>query len=63
MDTSVIDQAKVDAFTMRAIGDIASAYSGIMVNLGSKLGLYKALVGAGPSSAREVAARAGCAER
>lgn len=63
MDTSVIDQAKADAFAMRAIGDIASAYSGIMVNLGSKLGLYKALVGAGPSSAREVAARAGCAER
>src|SRR5690606_23119097 len=28
-----------------------------------KLGLYKAMAGAGPLSARQVAARAGCAER
>jgi SAM-dependent methyltransferase len=34
-----------------------------MVSLGSKLGLYKAMAGAGPLSAGEVAARAGCAER
>jgi SAM-dependent methyltransferase len=34
-----------------------------MVSLGSKLGLYKAMAGAGPLSARELAARAGCAER
>ena len=34
-----------------------------MVSLGSKLGLYKAMAGAGPLSATELAARAGCAER
>jgi SAM-dependent methyltransferase len=34
-----------------------------MVSLGSMLGLYKALAGAGPSSAKEVAARTSCAER
>lgn len=34
-----------------------------MVSLGSKLGLYKAMAGAGPISAKELAARTGCAER
>ena len=63
MDTPVIDQTKLEAFAMRAVGDIAAAYTGVMVSLGSKLGLYKAMAGAGPSSAKEVARRAGCAER
>jgi ubiquinone/menaquinone biosynthesis C-methylase UbiE len=63
MDAPVIDQARLESFVMRAVGDIASAYSGMMVNLGSKLGLYKAMAGAGPLSAKELAARAGCAER
>lgn len=58
-----INQEKLETFAMRAVGDIASAYTGIMVSLGSKLGLYKAMSGAGPLSANEVAARAGCAER
>jgi len=34
-----------------------------MISLGTKLGLYKALAGAGPLSAKELARRAGCAER
>jgi 2-polyprenyl-3-methyl-5-hydroxy-6-metoxy-1,4-benzoquinol methylase len=34
-----------------------------MVSLGSKLGLYKAMSGAGPITSRQLAARAGCAER
>lgn len=63
MDTPVIDQAKLDAFVARAIGDLSAGYTGVMVSLGSKLGLYKALAGAGPLSARELAQRAGCAER
>lgn len=63
MDTPVIDQAKLDAFVMRAVGDLSTGYTGVMVSLGAKLGLYKALAGAGPLSAREVAQRAGCAER
>lgn len=54
---------KLMAFAMRTITDISAAYIGVMVSLGSKLGLYKAMAGAGPLSAREVAARAGCADR
>lgn len=63
MHTRVMDQTKVEAFFARAIGDLSAAYGGVMVSLGNKLGLYKAMAGAGPLSAREVAQRAGCAER
>jgi len=63
VEATAIDQAKLEAFAARAISDIAAAYGGVMVSLGSKLGLYKAMAGAGPLSARQVAARAGCAER
>jgi len=63
MTTGSINQEKLETFAMRAVGDIASAYTGIMVSLGSKLGLYKAMSGAGPLSAREVASRANCVER
>jgi hypothetical protein len=63
METTTIDMAQVEAFAMRAIGDATAGYTGVMVSLGHKLGLYKAMAGAGPLSAGEVAQRAGCAER
>jgi SAM-dependent methyltransferase len=63
LDKPMINQAKLEAFTMRAIGDLTAGYTGVMVSLGSKLGLYRALAAAGPLSAKEVAKRAGCAER
>jgi len=63
MNTHAIDQSKLEAFVNRAVDDIASAYGGVMVSLGHKLGLYKSLAGAGPLSAKELATRSGCAER
>src|SRR5262245_54237068 len=63
MDAPVIDRTKLDAFLARAVGDLSAGYGGVMISLGNKLGLYKAMAGAGPISARELAARAGCAER
>lgn len=63
MDTPVIDPAKVEAFATRAVADVTAGYTGVMVSLGHKLGLYKALAGAGPTSAKELARRTGCAER
>lgn len=63
MDTVAIDQSRLEAFVGHAVGDLTGAYVGVMVSLGSKLGLYKAMAGAGPLSARELARRAGCAER
>ena len=63
MDAPVIDRTKLDAFVMRAVGDLSAGYGGVMVSLGAKLGLYKAMASAGPLSANELAARAGCAAR
>jgi SAM-dependent methyltransferase len=63
METLTIDAAKLETFVMRAIGDVTAGYAGVMVSLGAKLGLYKAMAGVGPVSAKELAARAGCAER
>lgn len=63
MNARVPEQAKLDAFVFKALNDIAGAYGGFMVSLGAKLGLYKAMAGAGPLSPRELAARSGCNER
>lgn len=58
-----IDQHALDAFVERAVNDLAASYGGVMVSLGHRLGLYKAMCGAGPLIVREVAQRAGCDER
>ena len=63
MDAPVIDRTKLESFLVRAVGDLSAGYGGVMVSLGSKLGLYKAMAGAGPISSKELAARTGCAER
>jgi SAM-dependent methyltransferase len=58
-----IDEQKLNDLVGMAIGDLSSAHGGIMIDVGHKLGLYKAMAGAGPLSASEVAKRSGCAER
>lgn len=63
MNALVIDQTKLESCVMRAIEDLSAGYGGVLVSLGSKLGLYKHMAGAGPISSRELAVRAGCAER
>ncbi|MBK8160325.1 MAG: methyltransferase domain-containing protein [Rhodospirillaceae bacterium] len=66
MDTvqpNAIDPTKLNALIGRMVGDLSAGYGGVMVSLGHRLGLYQAMAGAGPLNAREVAARANCAER
>lgn len=58
-----IDDAKLQAFVGRALTDLSAGHAGVLVSLGRRLGLYRALAGAGPLSSQEVAHRAGCAER
>jgi SAM-dependent methyltransferase len=62
-EPNALDPAKLDGFVNRALGDIAAAYGGVMISLGHKLGLYRALWGAGPLSSCELSARTGCAGR
>lgn len=52
-----------EIFFDRVVSDLAASYTGVMVTLGSKLGLYEALAGAGPVGSEELAQRTGCAER
>jgi SAM-dependent methyltransferase len=61
--SKTIDSTKLDALVGRAVADLSAGYGGVMVSLGNRLGLYRAMAGAGPLSAREVASRAHCAER
>jgi SAM-dependent methyltransferase len=63
MSEAGIDMGKLEAFMGLAVTDMAAAISAPLVLMGLKLGLYKAMAGAGPLSSAEVAARAGCDER
>jgi len=58
-----IDQARLDEFVGKAIGDLGSALTAALVVIGDKLGLYKALAQAGPLAPAELAARTGTTER
>ncbi|MCB1914850.1 MAG: methyltransferase domain-containing protein [Rhodocyclaceae bacterium] len=58
-----IDQDVLDAHVARLFADLSAGYGGVMVSIGTRLGLYAAMAGQGAPSAPEVAARAGCAER
>jgi SAM-dependent methyltransferase len=58
-----VNQQTLDALFGELFKELSAGYGGVMVSIGDKLGLYKALAGAGPISARDVAKRAGCAER
>ncbi len=58
-----IDRQKLDSLVGRLFSDLSAGYGGVMVSLGDKLGLYRAMAGAGPLSSHELAKRAGCNER
>ena len=63
MAGSELDEAKLQAFIERVVGDVAATAHAATVVLGDKLGLYKALAEGGPQTAKEVATRAGCYPR
>lgn len=58
-----IDQAKLHAFVGQVVTDVAATFTAGLVVIGERLGLYKAMAGAGPLSSAELAARTGTAER
>lgn len=63
MSVQGIDEAKLEAFMGQAVVDMGAAISAPMAIIGDKLGLYRAMAGAGALSSQEVADRAGAAER
>ena len=59
MSATEIDEAKLEAFMGQAVTDMGAIISAPLMLIGEKLGLYKAMAGAGPLTSQEVAERAG----
>jgi SAM-dependent methyltransferase len=57
------DESKLNSFMQRVVGDMGAAMHAVLIVIGDKLGLYKAMVGAGPLSSGELARMTGTAER
>jgi len=58
-----LDEAKLEAFVGQAVTDMGAAISGLLLHMGDRLGLYKAMAGAGPMTPASLAARTGTTER
>jgi 2-polyprenyl-3-methyl-5-hydroxy-6-metoxy-1,4-benzoquinol methylase len=57
------EQAKFDAFMGKAVMDMGAAMHAALIVIGDKLGLYKAMAGAGPLTPAELAAKTKTTER
>jgi SAM-dependent methyltransferase len=58
-----IDHAKLEQFLGQVVGELGAAMNAALVLIGEKLGLYKAMAGAGPMTAAELAAKTNTDER
>jgi SAM-dependent methyltransferase len=58
-----VDQAKLQKFMEKMIGDLGAAMGAALVIVGDKLGLYRAMAGAGAISSADLAAKTGTDER
>jgi SAM-dependent methyltransferase len=58
-----IDAERLEQFVFRAVGEVGAALNAALVVIGDKLGLYRALAGAGPLTSTELAERTGTSER
>ena len=59
MTDTQIDEARVEAFAEQLLSDFAGAGTTALTVLGDRLGLYRALTGAGPVTAAKLAATTG----
>ncbi len=58
-----MDESRMTAFVEKAVDDVGALLGGLMVVIGDKLGLYRAMAGAGWLSPADLAGRTGTAER
>jgi 2-polyprenyl-3-methyl-5-hydroxy-6-metoxy-1,4-benzoquinol methylase len=58
-----INEAKLHEFVMNAVVEMGAAMNAALIIVGDKLGLYKAMAGAGPMTSAELAARTKTTER
>jgi SAM-dependent methyltransferase len=62
-EPAAVDGAKLEQFVFRAVEEVGATLNAALVVMGDKLGLYRALAGAGPLTPVELARRSGVAER
>ena len=60
---AALDPQKLEQFVFRVVDEIGATLNAALVVMGDKLGLYRALAGAGPLSPADLAARTGTTER
>ncbi|HEY4864969.1 MAG TPA: class I SAM-dependent methyltransferase [Candidatus Dormibacteraeota bacterium] len=63
VETQAIDQDKLMAFIGQVVGELGATVNAGLIVIGDRLGLYRGLAGAGPTSAAELADRTGTTER
>ena len=63
LDNQTIDTARLDELVGKAVSELGAGYGGVMIAIGNRLGLYRAMAGVGPMTSHEVAQASGCAER
>jgi SAM-dependent methyltransferase len=62
-ETRPLDPQKLEQFVFGAVDEVGAALNAALVVMGDKLGLYRAMAGAGPLTSEELASRTGTAER
>src|SRR3954469_18283779 len=58
-----LDLEKLQSFVFRAVDEVGATLNAALVVMGDKLGLYRAMAGAGPLTPAELAGRTNTAER
>jgi 2-polyprenyl-3-methyl-5-hydroxy-6-metoxy-1,4-benzoquinol methylase len=61
--TQAFDETRLNKLMQQAVVDFGAVFHAAMVNIGDRLGIYKAMAGAGPLTPAELATRTGLAER
>lgn len=55
----MVDEAKLNEFIGKVVADMGGAVGGLLAYVGDRLGLYRAMAGAGPMTADELARKTG----
>jgi SAM-dependent methyltransferase len=63
VEQAPLDMEKLEQFVFRAVDEVGATLNTALVVMGDRLGLYRALAGAGPLTPTELADKTGTAER
>jgi len=61
--TPAFDEAKLNSFMEKVVGDMGAAMHAALIVIGDKLGLFRSMAGAGPMAPAELAAKTQTSER